>query len=716
MLAALAACSTFDQQVPAPIVDGTAQPVPALDAASSEPAAPPVLPEPEPREARTDAERAAPKNPHRPPPRVTVAAQPPARPVPAPRVALRLLYPRQVKGLLDTEVQRPDGKMIGRAVDLVVDTNGAPREIVVNLTGFMGVGDRKVNFPADALRVRPVGPRVTDALELVPSRTPMIDPAKPAQVCSPSPGTAPLMDAMVQRTNGSKVGRIVDVLIDAALRPQVAVLELGNWISPDRRRIAADWSALRFVVRDKALQLLLDLSDAQLNASPLYAADQPIRAVSPAGTAVPAPAGAVPAGGSAASVMSDARSLRALDRLNFFLANVQTGFGPFIASYLATHKWTQGEIGIALSVGTITAMVSQVPAGALIDSMQNKRAAAMAAIVAIAICALLLAGSPTTIPVLAAEVFHGFASCMLTPALAAISLALVGRRTLGDRLGRNARFASIGGAVAAGLMGLFGEYVSVRSVFWLTAALTLPAIVTLYMIDPLHLGKPRPACRPSPEPPRPVPSVSLPRERIGELLRDRRLLTFAACIVLFHLSNAAMLNLAAGEVTAHMGDNVQLVIAACIIVPQIIVALLSPWVGRSAQRWGRRPILLLGFTALPVRALLFAGITTPSLLVPVQVFDGLSAAVFGVMLPLIAADVAGGKGRYNLCIGVFGLAAGIGATLSTMLAGLAADRFGNGVSFIGLAAAGALAVLLVWLAMPETRESDVDAAPAARDA
>ncbi|MCG1042352.1 MFS transporter [Mycetohabitans sp. B8] len=418
------------------------------------------------------------------------------------------------------------------------------------------------------------------------------------------------------------------------------------------------------------------------------------------------------------TVMLNARSLRALDGLNFFLANVQTGFGPFIASYLATHKWTQGEIGIALSVGTITAMVSQVPAGALIDATQNKRAAAIAAIVAIAICALLLAGSPTTIPVLAAEVFHGFASCMLTPALAALSLALVGRHALGDRLGRNARFASIGSAVAAGLMGLLGEYVSVRSVFWLTAALTLPAIVALYMIDPLHLGPAR-AARDLPRRSLPTETASPPRESIGELLRDRRMLTCAVCIVLFHLSNAAMLNLAAGEVTAHMGDNVQLVIAACIIVPQIIVALLSPWVGRSAQRWGRRPILLLGFAALPVRALLFAGVTTPSLLVPVQIFDGLSAAVFGVMLPLIAADVAGGKGRYNLCIGVFGLAAGIGATLSTALAGLVADHFGNGVSFIGLAAAGALAVLLVWLAMPETREADAtdaDTTPLARDA
>ncbi|TDY38897.1 sugar phosphate permease [Paraburkholderia rhizosphaerae] len=415
--------------------------------------------------------------------------------------------------------------------------------------------------------------------------------------------------------------------------------------------------------------------------------------------------------------MVNARSLRALDWLNFFVANVQTGFGPFIASYLATHKWTQGEIGLALSVGTISAMVSQVPGGAAVDALRNKKAAAAWAIIAIIVSAVLLASSPTVLPVMAAEVFHGFASCMLVPAMAAISFALVGRADLGDRLGRNARWASIGSAVAAGLMGLTGEYFSARAVFWLTAALALPALVALAMI---HLPNAPPRVPRTPRPPRrdaaqpalspaPAPSETtvepIQRESIFDLLRDKRMLVFAACVVLFHLSNAAMLNLAAGEVTAGMGDNVQLVIAACIIVPQAIVAMLSPWVGRTSERWGRRPILLLGFSALPIRALLFAGVSSPYLLVPVQMLDGISAAVFGVMLPLIAADVAGGKGRYNLCIGLFGLAAGIGATLSTSLAGFIADRFGNAVSFFGLAGAGALAVLLVWAAMPETRNA-----------
>ncbi|OTP71794.1 MFS transporter [Caballeronia sordidicola] len=411
--------------------------------------------------------------------------------------------------------------------------------------------------------------------------------------------------------------------------------------------------------------------------------------------------------------MVTARSLRALDWLNFFVANVQTGFGPFIASYLAANKWTQGEIGLMLSVGTISAMASQLPAGALVDALRNKKGAAAAAIIAIIISALLLGASPTFVSVFAAEVLHGFASCMLVPAMAAISLALVSRADLGTRLGRNARWASIGSALTAALMGVFGEYLSLRSVFFLTAALALPALVALNMIHhempPVVPRMKKAAAKAGSNIADALSSASGERpESLRDLVRDPRLLTFAACVVLFHLSNAAMLNLAAGEVTAHMGDNVQLVIAACIIVPQFIVAGLSPWVGRQAQTWGRRPVLILGFSALPLRALLFAAASSassPYLLVPVQMLDGISAAVFGVMLPLIAADVAGGKGRYNLCIGFFGLAAGIGATLSTAIAGFVADKFGVNTSFFGLAAAGALAVALVWLAMPETRDA-----------
>src|SRR5262249_59426206 len=96
-----------------------------------------------------------------------------------------------------------------------------------------------------------------------------------------------------------------------------------------------------------------------------------------------------------------------------------------------------------------------------------------------------------------------------------------------------------------------------------------------------------------------------------------------------------------------------------IVVPQILVALFSPTVGRLAQRVGRRPILLIGFAALPIRALLFLVVADPRLLVAVQVLDGVCAAVFGVLVPLTIADVTRGTGRFNLAQGIVGSASGV---------------------------------------------------------
>ena len=164
-----------------------------------------------------------------------------------------------------------------------------------------------------------------------------------------------------------------------------------------------------------------------------------------------------------------------------------------------------------------------------------------------------------------------------------------------------------------------------------------------------------------------------------------------------------MFPLAAVEVTRQTGRTGQLVIAACLVVPQVLVALTSPWVGHLAERWGRRPVLLLGFAAVPLRGLLFATVTDPAGVVAVQALDGLSGAVFGVMLPLVVADITGNTGRFNLSMGAVGLAIGGGAALSTELAGLIADRYHNDAAFLALAAAGALAVAILFIFLPETQ-------------
>jgi MFS family permease len=405
----------------------------------------------------------------------------------------------------------------------------------------------------------------------------------------------------------------------------------------------------------------------------------------------PAPAAQTPA--------PSRQSLRGLDWFIFFLADVQTGFGPFIAVYLTTQKWTQAQIGLVLSIGGVIGLIGQMPGGAIIDYARSERLVAALAIATIGCSALAYAAWPIFPVVVSAAALHAAASCVLGPAIAAISLGLVGPLAIGERLGRNARFASLGNGVAAAVMGTCGYLISSRSVFLVSFVLAIPTLLALSRIREAEVDIAR-------------AHGAVPREASDQsstsvlsLMRQRTLLIFASSILLLQLANAAMLPLMAGVVTTRSSQWAPVLIAACIIVPQAIVALLSPSVGAKAQAWGRRPLLLIGFGALAVRGVLFATVHDPYVLVAVQIFDGITAAIFAVMVPLIVADVAFGSGHFNLAQGIVGTATGIGASLSTILAGYVSDKFGSSVAFMGLASIAALGLVMIILLMPETRRS-----------
>ncbi len=389
------------------------------------------------------------------------------------------------------------------------------------------------------------------------------------------------------------------------------------------------------------------------------------------------------------------RSAVGLDWFAFFLADIQTGFGPFVSIYLTGQSWTQVDIGLVLTAGGLVALIGQMPGGALIDAVRSARLAAALAVGAICVSALALALWPVFGVVLAARVLHAGASCVLGPALAAISLGLVGHAGLGERLGRNARFASIGNGVAAALMGACGYLLSNRSIFLATALLVLPALAALARIRPADIDAPFGQG---------IPKEWRPRSAgLGELLASRHLLVFAGCMLLFQLANAAMLPLTGSLLALHAGPVATSVIAACVVVPQLIVAVCSPWIGRQAQRRGRRPLLLLCFVALVLRGVCFALVGSSYAVVGIQVFDGISAAVLGVLFPLIVADLTRSTGRFNLALGIVGSAVGTGAALSTTIAGYLLDHFGATTTFLGLAGTAGAGLLLVWAVMPETR-------------
>jgi len=395
-------------------------------------------------------------------------------------------------------------------------------------------------------------------------------------------------------------------------------------------------------------------------------------------------------------------SLRGLDWFVFFLADVQTGFGPFVSVYLTAQAWTQVDIGLVLTLGSLIALAGQMPGGAVVDAARSERLVAARGVIAISASAIALAAWPIFLLVLLGRVLHAAASCVLGPAMAAISLGLVGHAGIGERLGRNARFASIGTGLAAAAMGALGYLTSPRYVFFATAALIVPTLIALFHIRPgeidperAHGGK-----------------HGMGLRKLGEgllsLLGNRPLVILAACALLFHLANAAMLPLMGSLLTTRSSDLATALIAACIVVPQLVVAAFAPWVGRHAEQWGRRPLLLLGFAALPLRGVLFAAVTDPFLLVAVQLLDGISAAALGVLVPLVIADATRGTGRFNLAQGVVGSAVGIGASLSTTLAGYMSDTLGSGAAFCGLAVLGFAGLVVVWAWLPETRPDVAD--------
>jgi sporulation protein YlmC with PRC-barrel domain len=230
--------------------------------------------------------------------------EPPEPPPPPQIISTRLMQHDQLHGLLDAEVQRPDGKVVGRAVDLYVDPSAKPKLLMVNLSGFMGIGDRKVNFPWTAFRFTPNSK--TAPITFLPppppaKGKPAADPVPKPQPVSEAPSNfMQLVDSTVTQKNGARIGRVVDVLVDSQAQPQALVVDLSSSLAADKRHVAVNWGDLQVVSRNKQLALQMDFNDAQLKAAPTYAPEQPIKIVSPV-VAAPASSAAASGAGSASS-------------------------------------------------------------------------------------------------------------------------------------------------------------------------------------------------------------------------------------------------------------------------------------------------------------------------------------------------------------------------------------------------------------------------------
>ncbi|MGA9721275.1 MAG: MFS transporter [Candidatus Binatus sp.] len=392
-----------------------------------------------------------------------------------------------------------------------------------------------------------------------------------------------------------------------------------------------------------------------------------------------------------------ARSLRGLDWLNFLLADVQSGVGPFLAIYLAGYGWNEQRVGLALTIGGIAGIASQTPAGALVDRLKSKRALIVAGVVALAIGALLIAFFPSFWPVVTAQALVGAMSGFFMPAIAAISLGIVGHRLFNLRQGRNQTFNSAGNVVAAVAMGLIGYFISNRGVFFFVVVLAIPTILSLLLIRPdeidYELAR---GARDGEDDGEPA--------NVLDLIEDRPLMIFLCCAVMFHFANAAMLPLLGEMLAKGKGRTSMMFMSACVVTTQFTVTVIAGWVGRTAGSWGRKPLLIIGFGVLPIRGVLYTLTHNLYLLVGIQVLDGIAAGIFGVVSVLVIADLTRGTGRFNLTLGAIATAVGIGAALSQTIAGAIVHDFSDRAGFLFLASVAAAAFAILWLLMPETLE------------
>lgn len=394
-----------------------------------------------------------------------------------------------------------------------------------------------------------------------------------------------------------------------------------------------------------------------------------------------------------------------LDALNFFLADVRDGLGPYLAIYLLvvrgpSHGWDEQTVGLVLTIAGIVGLLSQTPAGGLIDRVKNKPRIVIAA-------ALLVTAGSLSLPIVSGftmvtitQSIAAAAGAVFAPAISAITLGLVGPKLFAKRVGRNEAFNHAGNAVSAGLAGVLAWSFGPVVVFWLMAALTVASVVVAARLnnDDIDNAVARGLdCEPDEGCDEPSGWKTL--------VENRPLMIFALAAFTFHLSNAAMLTSVSQLLGRTVGtDKATSLTAACIVAAQLVMVPVAIIVGRNTERWGTKPMFLIAFGFLAIRGALYTVSNDPWWLVGVQALDGIGAGIFGALFPVIVADLTRGSGRFNVSQGVVSSVFGLGAALSATLAGSIIVWAGYSAGFLTLAAIAAIGFVLYLTAMPETHK------------
>ncbi|MEN3348125.1 MAG: hypothetical protein V7632_1760 [Bradyrhizobium sp.] len=392
---------------------------------------------------------------------------------------------------------------------------------------------------------------------------------------------------------------------------------------------------------------------------------------------------------------------RPLDALNFFLADVRDGLGPYLAIYLLTErKWDEASIGTVMSIAAIAGILAQTPAGALIDRSHAKRALIIAAALLVTLACLTLPLLDRFASVAATQALAAAAGSIFAPAIAAVTLGIVGPKAFAARTGRNEAFNHAGNAAAAAIAGATAYWFGPVVVFWLLAAMALASVAATLAISPAAIDH---------QVARGLDDIAQRPEAMHDkpsgfrvLLTCKPLLIFAVATVIFHFANAAMLPLV-GQKLALVNRNLGTsLMSVCIIAAQIVMVPVAILVGRKADVWGRKPIFATALAVLAIRGALYPLSDNPYWLVSVQLLDGVGAGIFGALFPLVVADLTHGTGHFNISQGAIATATGLGGALSTAVAGFIIVHAGYSAAFLFLAAIAAVGLVGYCVLMPET--------------
>ena len=410
-------------------------------------------------------------------------------------------------------------------------------------------------------------------------------------------------------------------------------------------------------------------------------------------------------------------SIAWLRALNFTLADVQNGMGPYMALFLqsAVH-WNPARIGIALAIGNIAQVATQTPVGALVDYLRAKRALLAVGIVMIAAACIVTPLHPSFPVVGAAQALIGAAGAIFPPTLAALALGIVGRKRLDAVLGGNQAWNAAGNVATAIGLGVVGVMVGLPWMFATVVGLAAVSLLILTRINPDDIdhdmargGDGAKGTGDGKAPDRdgtPMQAFHGLLPAFRDLIRQRPVAVFLACAVIFHFANAAMVPLVTQMLARGQGVRKAIMLTSgYMVASQLVFVVVAALAGKLAGRVGRKPLFLFAFAALCLRGLLYSVCTSPLALIAVQCMDGLGAGVFGVVATLIIADLTRGTGRFNAAQGAVATAVGVGALLSNSVAGFLAHHAGTTVAFLVLAAIAAAGFVLFAFAMPETLDA-----------